>query len=216
MSTPQNFRSALNGFNREDVVNYISFLSNKHENQLNALRTENEELRGAVSDQEQTLKETARRLEEVEQQLASRETVEQELEEKRTELELVQEELGVKDSLLREMEKTVAELKAQLAKPQPEPQKQETAVHWSEELNAYRRAESAERRARERVNQMYDRANGALADASVRVEQTAGEIATLAAKVEADLSLLHQAIAGSEQLLADTAVALGAIRPETD
>ena len=30
MSTNLNFRSALNGFNREDVVHYIEFLTNRH------------------------------------------------------------------------------------------------------------------------------------------------------------------------------------------
>ena len=27
MSTPQNFRSAFNGFNREDVVHYLEYIS---------------------------------------------------------------------------------------------------------------------------------------------------------------------------------------------
>ena len=45
MSAPQNFRAAFNGFNRDDVVNYISFMTSKHENQINQLRSEAEELR---------------------------------------------------------------------------------------------------------------------------------------------------------------------------
>ena len=51
MSAPQNFRSAFNGFNREDVVHYIEFLNSKHAAELNQLRTENEELREQAQQQ---------------------------------------------------------------------------------------------------------------------------------------------------------------------
>ena len=33
MAAPQNFRSAFNGFNREDVVHYLEYLNSKHQNQ---------------------------------------------------------------------------------------------------------------------------------------------------------------------------------------
>ena len=45
MSVPQNFRSAFNGFNREDVVHYLEYLNNKYQSQINQLTAENEELR---------------------------------------------------------------------------------------------------------------------------------------------------------------------------
>ena len=45
MSAPQNFRSAFNGFNREDVVHYLEYLNTKHTNQINQLTAENESLR---------------------------------------------------------------------------------------------------------------------------------------------------------------------------
>ena len=48
MSTPQNFRSAFNGFNREDVVHYLEYISTKHSNQINQLTSENQELRSAL------------------------------------------------------------------------------------------------------------------------------------------------------------------------
>ena len=48
MSTPQSFRSALNGFNREDVVHYLEYLNTKHSNQVNQLTAENETLRQQV------------------------------------------------------------------------------------------------------------------------------------------------------------------------
>ena len=40
MAALQNFRSALNGFNREDVVHYIEYINNQHNTQLNQLYTQ--------------------------------------------------------------------------------------------------------------------------------------------------------------------------------
>ena len=48
MSTPQNFRSAFNGFNREDVVHYLEYINTKHNNQISQLSAENQELRTAL------------------------------------------------------------------------------------------------------------------------------------------------------------------------
>lgn len=40
MADIQNFRSAFNGFNREDVVQYIEYINNRYNAQLNQLRNE--------------------------------------------------------------------------------------------------------------------------------------------------------------------------------
>lgn len=48
MVMPQNFRSAFNGFNREDVVHYLEYLNNRHASQINQLTTENEMLRAQL------------------------------------------------------------------------------------------------------------------------------------------------------------------------
>jgi len=45
MAAPQNFRNAFNGFNKEDVVQYLEYINTKHNNQVNQLTTEMEELR---------------------------------------------------------------------------------------------------------------------------------------------------------------------------
>ena len=51
MAVPQNFRSAFNGFNREDVVHYLEYINTKHNNQLSQLTAENQELRAAAQQQ---------------------------------------------------------------------------------------------------------------------------------------------------------------------
>ena len=40
MAELQNFRSAFNGFNREDVVNYIAYLNNQHNSKINQLQNQ--------------------------------------------------------------------------------------------------------------------------------------------------------------------------------
>ena len=48
MSAPQKFRSAFNGFNREDVVSYLEYLNTKHTAQVNQLTAESESLRSKL------------------------------------------------------------------------------------------------------------------------------------------------------------------------
>ena len=45
MDAPQNFRSAFNGFNRQDVVHYLEYVNTKHQNQVNELTAEADDLR---------------------------------------------------------------------------------------------------------------------------------------------------------------------------
>ena len=52
MSVPQNFRKAFNGFNKEDVVQYLEYINTRHNNQVNQLTSELEELRGQEDQQE--------------------------------------------------------------------------------------------------------------------------------------------------------------------
>ena len=51
MAAQQNFRSAFNGFNREDVAHYLEYINTKHTNQINQLTAENEELRSRLAQQ---------------------------------------------------------------------------------------------------------------------------------------------------------------------
>ena len=78
MAAPQNFRSAFNGFNREDVVHYLEYINNKHTAQVNQLEEENAALRAQLGeDQTETidalteqLNEALARCAELEKQLA--------------------------------------------------------------------------------------------------------------------------------------------------
>ena len=48
MSAPSKFRSAFNGFNREDVVHYLEYLNSKHTAQVNQLTSEADFLRAKL------------------------------------------------------------------------------------------------------------------------------------------------------------------------
>ena len=191
MAEVQNFRSAFNGFNREDVVHYIEYINNRHNaerNQLlSQLQTAEEELaalRGVPAVDEETLAllaETTQRLEQSQQQCAA-------------------------------LEAELAEVREQLAAAAAE----QSRLQTEEELAAYRRAERAERVANERVNQLYAQANGALADATVKVDTAADQVAEAAEAVIAQLSTLQTAVIGSKNSLRDAAAALYAVRPVSE
>lgn len=78
-----------------------------------------------------------------------------------------------------------------------------------DELEAYRRAERAERNAKERAAQIYDQANGVLADVTLKTEQAAAAMKELIAQVADRLQLTEQELQGAVS-------ALYAIRPEEE
>ena len=90
MSAPQNFRTAFNGFNREDVVRYLEYINNKHTVQINQLTEENTMLRArleetpaednaeAVEALTEQLNEALARCAELEKQLARQSDVKEE------------------------------------------------------------------------------------------------------------------------------------------
>ena len=101
------------------------------------------------------------------------------------------------------LEQEVAALRAQAeARPKTE-----------NELEAYRRAERAERVANERVTQLCQQANGALADATVRVDETAIRVTELADKVSAQLAEMQSVLSTGKNALKDAAAAMFAVRP---
>lgn len=177
MAAFQNFRSALHGFNREDVVHYIEYLNNVHNSKVGQLNTEIQTLRKEVDD--------LRKVEPAPDLTAELETA----------------------------NCRIAELEAALEEANRRAQQLENRPQTDSELEAYRRAERAERIAQERVNQLYQQANGILADATARTDDAAAGIAALADSISAQLTQLQTALAGGKNAMRDTAAALYAVRP---
>ena len=184
MAESYNFRTAFNGFHREDVVHYLEYLNNKHNNQLNQLRSELAEAEkdAAAAAQLQEI------IDDLRQQYA-------ELESERD------------AALARADELEQALVAARTEKPAQ-------AAPSGDELEAYRRAERAERQAQQRADQLLAQAHGLLAEAGVKADESAQRIGAMADQVAAQLAALQQAVIESKSALQETAVAMYAIRPQ--
>ena len=209
MTEQPNFRTAFNGFNREDVVQYIEEVNAKHEAEVSQLNSDIQylqdkltqyenlaeeggdeaapELEQRVEDQANALVEQSDRIAELERQLAE-----------------AQEAAQAAEALL---EETEAQLQAALA------HNQEVQIQQDAELAAYRRAELVERQAKGRAQQINNQVNGALTDAAAKVDEAAAQIAAMTEVAMQQLKQLQLAVTGSKQVLEDTAAAMAAVCP---
>ena len=210
MNEPQTFRSAFNGFHREDVVNHIAYMNTKHESQVKELRTENDALRTELDELRSRLDEDS-----AAQDRAA--DLQKELQEQGAQLAAVREELELANQLLNEQAEQMAALREELEEAKEAaakaPTLEKSASHW-DELRAYRRAETVERQARDRVNELYDGANTALRGAGATLGDTNAAFAELAEKFRADLVELMDTIETGRTALTTAAETLDGLRPE--
>ena len=195
MAAPQNFRSAFNSFNREDVVRYLEYINTKHTNQINQLTSENQELRALAQ-----------------QPAKDQEELVQQLQDQCTELtRQLEEEKSRCAELTGKLE--ALEIRCQELETQPAAQADTAATLASEELEAYRRAERIEREARERSELVYFQANSVLTEAAAKVDGISTDITDMADQVMRQLTQLQIAVSSSKQALQDAASIMGTIRP---
>ena len=187
MPAPQNFRSAFNGFNREDVVHYLEYLNSKHTAEVNQLTSEADYLRTKLESRSDTPDQA--------------EAIAALTEERDALLEQVA-----------QLTQRCAALEAHLSAPA----EAAPAVSAAEELEAYRRAERTERMARERAELVYHQINGVLAEVTAKVDGTAAEIGAMTDQVMAQLGQLQIAVSSSKQALKDAAATMYAIRPDNN
>ena len=164
MAGIQNFRSAIGGFNRQDVVRYIEYLNNQHSSQIEQLNTQLQTAQEALA------------------------------------------KAAPNDDLQAQLDAALArcaELEAQLT------QNGQAPALSGDELEAYRRAERAERLARDRAAQIYAQANAALADATVKVEAISDGMSALTEQFNAQLQ-------DGKKQLQEAVACLYAIRPEEE
>ena len=197
MAEQQLFRTAFNGYHREDVVQYIDELNNKHAAEVEQLNNELQYLR--------------EQLEALENAPAAEETP-----------VVTTEAPVVNEALEAQLSKTQEQLLAQEAENRRLQGLLDAAltrqheIQMNVELDTYRRAERVEREARSRANAVYTQANTALNGATAKVDETASQIAELAESTMQQLKQLQLAISGSKQVLRDTATSLYSIRPEEE
>ncbi len=176
MADNHSFRSALNGFRREDVVHYIEYLNAQHAAQVAQLTGEMEELRGKL-------------------EAAAAQPVQ-----------------SGEQAPCQNCAQLQAELDTLRSQLLPEPAEGEPLE--SQELEAYRRAERAERSAKERAAQIYTQATATLAQATTQVDEAALRVQTLVDSVNGHITQLQAAVELSKSALLDAATTMYSIRPE--
>ena len=199
MSAQMDFRSAFNGFNREDVVHYIEYLNTKHTAEINQLNSELDYLRSRQT--QVTPADTTELDETIAQQAARIRELFDRCKELDAELNAAREE---KEALAQQAAEPIAA---------PTVPQGSYKSRMEEELEAYRRAERTERYARERAQQLYHQVNGALADATAKVDDTARHVGQMTDKVVAQLAELQDAVTESKLALRDAAATMYTIRP---
>jgi chromosome segregation ATPase len=198
MAAPQNFRTAFNGFHKEDVVRYLEYLNSKYNNQINQLTAEAAELRAQLEKPQEPDAD----------QIALIEALQQERDDFAAKLEQSEKARAAAEQELAQLR----EEKAALAEVSQEPVSQETTLA-SDELEAYRRAERTEREAKERAELVYYQANGVLSEATAKVDHISGEITEMADHVMSQLTQLQMLVSSSKLALQDASSLLNTIRP---
>lgn len=202
MAQPQNFRTAFNGFNREDVVHYLEYLNARHQSQIQQLTAETEELRDRL----------ARQPEGAQQRIADLETENGEL---TRQLEQARQELEQARQELEQARQAAAQTAPSVQEPQPEePETQARQPDITDpELSAYRRAEAVEYAARRRAELIYHQANGVLTEATGKVEGLTDNITQMADQAMSQLTQLQVAVSNSKQTLQEVLAIIKSIRP---
>ncbi len=195
MDAPQNFRTAFNGFHREDVVRYLEYLNAKHTTQVNQLNSEAESLRQQVAKLE----------EELAAKPAAAQDQSQEIEALNAQLEAAAAEKQALEAKCAEMEQLLDERSAPTPAPSPSLAEQE--------LEAYRRAERAERIATQRADQIYDSVNSVLSQASGKIDGVSADLGTMADQVSAQLRQLEAAVSTSKLALQEAVETMNTLRP---
>ena len=203
LEQPNQFRSAFNGFNRDDVVKYLEYINSRHHAQGNQLTGENEYLRQQL-EAAQAAPGAQEELQRLQELCASQQVELEELRAVRTAME----------ARCSGMEKELEE--AQEARRRAEEAQSTAQCGVAQELEAYRRAERMERQARERSEQIYRQTNSVLADATVQLEDATGGIFQLADQVMGQLEQLRSAVERSKQALKNASDTMYAIRPQEE
>lgn len=196
MDQPTQFRSAFNGFNREDVVRYLEYINNKHSAQVAQLSNELDFLRSRQDHSD------SGRVAELEQQVKT--AVEENdllhcrVEELETQLQETRNALAASEKTLREGH---ASAKA-------------AAAPSNAELEAYRRAERVERVAKERARKISDQTMAALAEASKQVDASAEMIGQISRQLTEQLEAAQSAVLSSRQAFQEASGALETLRAE--
>ena len=202
MAVTHNFRSAVGGFRREDVVHYIEYMNTKHTSHVNQLTTELEELRAQVKALK-AIPVPEDHTPELKAQIAQ---LQVQLNEANSEKAALEEASKANQEALAAAEAQVAQLQEKM---------EHMAIDMqARELDAYRRAERTERLAQERADRIYQQAAGTMAEATTQVDTAADLFRQIGDRVNSQIEELQQAIEGSRTALQEAAATMYSIHTE--
>lgn len=204
-----NFRSSMHGFNRDDVIAYIEKSSLEHEKDLRALQDANARMRQQLDECDVDL---------LKEELANARAALAAAEEKCVSLEaekaMLEGELAAARQALAEAANApapepIAAPVFEAEEPEPaeasplnapimpvcEPEKAEPAKDYEAlELAAYRRAEVAERLARERANTIYDQLGEVFNTASTKLDSNEIDLTQLTQALQLNMAQLQDVL----------------------
>lgn len=185
-----NFRSALHGFNRTDVVQFIQSQTMEHEHALRVLREENDRLKDALEQKRV----------EAEGYLAEKEALAAQLEEILAAAPAAEEEAN--EAPLPDLDAPMAPTATVVAA---------AATNFDElELAAYRRAEMTERMARERAAASAERMKTIFSQAEEKLNLTSQDLATMLDAFRNDCEQLQQVLATTRGIVDESSASLKA------
>lgn len=200
----EGFRTQLKGFHREDVINFIQQQTQEHERRVRTMQEEIVRLQGELNDA-RTEAERAHGAQE-----AEAETTQEELaqaSERCAELEA--ENAAAREEIARLTKRCEALEEAVAKQPEPaaeeKPAAEEPENYKELELAAYRRAELAERMAKERAAASDEQMKRILALTDERLMHTSQDFQTLLETFTKDFEQLRQVIRSAQALVAESA-----------
>lgn len=196
MAEMTQFRAALHGYNREDVVAFIDRMTREHEDMLRRAQEKNDQLRAQLEEAQEALaaakdsEDTERELELAKAQLAELMNRNEALEARNQELEAALEEAKRQP----EPEEVLPPVTQELSEPIPPveqvlPVNLAPAKDYTElELAAYRRAELTERLARERSVDVYRQVQSVFNQANEKLDAGKSDLEQLSRTLTADVN----------------------------
>ena len=223
MSDFSKFRTAVSGFNRTDVVNYIESTSIEHQKALRKLTDERDKLAAENARLQVELAGLQKRLEQAQ---ADNDALSGQVNALAQEGSDLAEQLKKSEEARQELLIRPAPQPEEPAEPAPQPEEPETEAAPEEpaqepsltekELTAYRRAEQTERNAAVRARRIYAQLSSLCEDARTRYMDSGEEIAALAADLSTGLSRLQDAFAEVQVIFDDAQNAFDDMQlPET-
>lgn len=191
MATVPNFRTALNGFHRVDVVQFIQTQTAEHERELRCLREENARLQEALDAAQKELTEAKTAAEAL---LAE------------AEARAAQEDLAAEEEAVSE---EAPGLDAPIA-PAATVVEASPADYNELELAAYRRAEMTERLARERAAASSKRMQSVFAQADEKLNLTAQDLLTMMDAFRNDFDQMQQLLKTAQGIFRESSAGIKA------